>query len=54
MVTQGVPVWISQLVLPFAFALIALRLVWRASPEWAGRAIAALGAVGGLLLGAYP
>ena len=33
-----------------ASALIAMRLAWRASPHWAGRAIAALGIVAGLLL----
>jgi C4-dicarboxylate transporter DctM subunit len=47
-----VPVWISTLVFPFAFGLIALRLVWRASPSHAGRAIAALGIVAGYLLAA--
>jgi tripartite ATP-independent transporter DctM subunit len=46
----GVPVWISDLVLPFSFGLIALRLVWRASPHWIGRAIAALGIVAGIYI----
>ena len=39
----GVPVWLAQLVLPVSFAVIAVRLVWRASPLWAGRALAVLG-----------
>jgi tripartite ATP-independent transporter DctM subunit len=39
----GVPVWVADLALPIGFGLIALRLVWRASPHWPGRAIAALG-----------
>ena len=49
-ITEGVPTWVADLILPIAFALIALRLVWRSSPLWYGRAIAALGIVGGLLL----
>ena len=46
-IASNVPVWVSDLVLPFAFGLIALRLAWRASPHWIGRAIAALGIVAG-------
>jgi tripartite ATP-independent transporter DctM subunit len=46
----GLPVWISDLVLPFAFGLIALRIVWRSSPHWVGRGIAALGILAGLYL----
>ena len=46
----NVPVWISDLVIPFAFGLIAIRLAWKASPIWAGRAIAALGIVAGAYL----
>ena len=50
-IAAGVPVWIAQLVLPLSFAVIALRLVWRASPAWAGRGIAAVGILVGLWLG---
>jgi tripartite ATP-independent transporter DctM subunit len=39
----GIPTWAAQLVLPFGFALIALRLVWRASPRSSGRLFAAVG-----------
>ena len=46
----GVPTWIADLALPIGFALIALRVVWRASPQWAGRALAALGIAAGILL----
>lgn len=46
-IASNVPVWVSDLVLPFAFGLIALRLAWRASPHWIGRALAALGIVAG-------
>jgi tripartite ATP-independent transporter DctM subunit len=38
-----VPAWVAQLVLPIAFALIAARLVWRASRGWTGRALASIG-----------
>lgn len=39
-IAVGVPVWVATTVMPAAFGLIALRLVWRASPHWIGRAIA--------------
>jgi C4-dicarboxylate transporter DctM subunit len=48
--TTGIPTWVADLGLPIGFGLIALRLVWHASPHWAGRAIAALGIVAGILL----
>src|SRR5262245_62150904 len=54
MIAAGVPVWIGQVVLPISFALIALRIVWRASSGWAGRAVAALGLIVGLWLSQYP
>ena len=50
-IAAGFPVWIAQLVLPVSFAVIALRLAWRASPAWAGRGIAAVGILVGLWLG---
>lgn len=50
----GIPTWTAQLVLPVGFALIAARLVWRSSPTWTGRAIAALGIFVGVLLGRAP
>jgi len=53
-IALGVPVWAGQLVLPLAFALIAARLVWRASPAWGGRGFAALGLAAGALLGQFP
>jgi C4-dicarboxylate transporter DctM subunit len=54
MIAAGMPVWFGQLVLPISFALIALRLVWRASPGWPGRAFAALGLLAGLALSQFP
>ena len=38
------------MVLPVAFGLIAARLVWRASPTWIGRGVAALGILAGIWL----
>jgi len=43
----GIPVWVVEIVMPFAFAAIALRLVRRASDRWPGR----LAAVAAILLG---
>src|SRR5262245_1474301 len=54
MIAAGVPVWFGQIVLPISFAVIAFRLVWRASPRWPGRAFAALGLLAGLLLSQFP
>lgn len=53
-VALGIPIWVAELVLPIAFILLALRLAWMASPFWRGRGLAALGLVGGFLLGQYP
>ena len=50
----GVRVWMAQLVLPVAFALIALRLAWHAAPRWPGRLTAALGIAAGLAMGQRP
>jgi tripartite ATP-independent transporter DctM subunit len=49
-VTAGLPTWVADLALPIGFALIAIRLVWRASPSWYGRAVASLGIIAGVLL----
>jgi len=53
-VALGIPIWVAELVLPLAFSILALRLAWMASPLWRGRALAALGLVGGLVLSQYP
>jgi C4-dicarboxylate transporter DctM subunit len=50
----GVPVWVADLAFPIAFGLIALRLVWRAAETWAGRGIAAIGIVAGLVISQRP
>ena len=53
-VAADVPAWIAQLCIPIAFAAIALRLFWHASPLWWAKGIALLGLAGGLWLGQYP
>jgi C4-dicarboxylate transporter, DctM subunit len=50
-VALGIPVWVAQLVIPFAFSLVALRLVWHADEARAGRLIALGGLAAGLALG---
>ena len=50
-IASGVPVWIAVLVLAVSFTAIALRLVWRATPSWGGRALASIGILVGLWLG---
>ena len=49
-IAVGIPTWVADLALPIGFALIAIRLVWRASPVWWGRAIAAIGIVAGVVM----
>jgi tripartite ATP-independent transporter DctM subunit len=51
---EGLDAWMSQVVLPAGFGLIAARLVWRASPKWPGRAIALAGVALGLLVALRP
>ncbi len=51
-VALGIPVWVALTVLPVSFALIALRLAWRASDGWTGRGVALAGMAIGLWLGA--
>lgn len=48
----GLPVWVSELVMPAALALIAVRFALRASPQWRWRALAgvAVAATFGLVL----
>ncbi len=50
----GIPVWVSECVMPLAFALLAVRFAWGASSGWRGRvfAFASLAAV--FALGAVP
>jgi tripartite ATP-independent transporter DctM subunit len=53
-IALGIPVWIADLAFPFAFGLIALRIVLHASPSLALRAIAATGILAGLVIGQWP
>jgi len=50
----GLPVWVAELVMPVCLGLMALRFAWRASPQWPGRTLAALGIPAGLLLVRFP
>src|SRR5688500_4552388 len=45
MIGAGIPAWVAQLALPIAFLLIAVRLVWRAGPQWGHKVLASLGLV---------
>jgi tripartite ATP-independent transporter DctM subunit len=53
-IALGVPVWVADLAFPIAFGLIALRLVWQASPKLTVRAVAALGIVAGVWIKQHP
>src|SRR5262245_17894119 len=50
----GVPVWVSECVMPVAFALLAVRLAWGASTGWRGRATAFLAIAAAFSLGLLP
>jgi tripartite ATP-independent transporter DctM subunit len=41
----GLPVWVSECIMPLCLALIAIRLAWGAADRWPGRAVA-FGAIG--------
>lgn len=38
----GIPVWVVQLVMPFGFAAVAVRLWWHASRSWKGKLLSFL------------
>jgi C4-dicarboxylate transporter, DctM subunit len=46
-IAVNVPVWVSTLAFPIGFALIALRLGFKASSNWVGRSIAAIAIMAG-------
>lgn len=50
----GIPVWVSECVMPVALVLIAVRLAWGASARWWGRAIAFAAIGGAFTLGLAP
>jgi tripartite ATP-independent transporter DctM subunit len=54
MITQTLPIWVAQIVMPVGFLLIGLRLIWRSADSWKGRSMAILGALLGLLLAQFP
>ena len=54
MITESLPVWAAQLVIPVGLVLLAGRLIWRSAGSWMGRTAAIAGATLGLVLGLYP
>jgi tripartite ATP-independent transporter DctM subunit len=53
-VAWGIPVWVVLTVMPAGFALITGRILWHASANATGRALAALGLVVPLAFGLFP
>jgi tripartite ATP-independent transporter DctM subunit len=53
-IAAGVPTWVGQLALPIGFALVALRLAWKAAPHAWGRGLAALGLAVGTWVAWHP
>jgi tripartite ATP-independent transporter DctM subunit len=54
MITESVPIWVAQLVIPVGLFLITLRLIWRSAESWKGRSAAIAGAVIGIVLAQFP
>src|SRR5499427_10806336 len=50
----GLPVWVSECVMPLAFALLAGRMAWGAADGWRGRAVAFAAIAAAFALGAFP
>jgi C4-dicarboxylate transporter DctM subunit len=50
----GMPVWVLELVMPAALALMALRFAWGASVRWPGRVIALCAIPAAFALGLIP
>ena len=50
----GLPVWVSECVMPVSLGLLSLRLAWGASQRWRGRLLAFGSIAAGLALGAIP
>ena len=53
-IALGVPIWVADLAFPVALGLIALRLVWKASPTMTGRAMASAGIAAGAWISTHP
>jgi tripartite ATP-independent transporter DctM subunit len=51
---NGIPEWVSELVMPVALGFMALRFAWRASPGWVGRVLALLAIPAIFALGLAP
>ena len=53
-IALGVPIWAADLAFPIALGLIALRVVWKASPKMAGRTLAGIGVAAGAWISTHP
>ena len=53
-IAANVPAWVGQLALPIGFALIALRLAWRADASWWGKLVGVAGILAGVALIQFP
>ena len=49
-IALGIPVWVTQLIMPFSFAVLAIRIAWRAG-GWTARVLAGVAMAGGVWLG---
>lgn len=50
----GVEEWVAMTVIPAAFAIMAVRIAWRADERWTGRLLAAAGLVAGVVIAQAP
>jgi tripartite ATP-independent transporter DctM subunit len=50
----GLPVWISECIMPVTLALLAIRIAWGAADGWRGRVVAFAAVGGALALGLVP
>jgi tripartite ATP-independent transporter DctM subunit len=51
MLSIGIPIWVSEIIMPLALAVMAVKFALLASPEWRGRLVALLAIPLGLALG---
>jgi len=50
----GLPMWISEIIMPASLSVMALLFVWNASPKWWGRGVALACVGGAFLIGLVP
>ncbi len=54
LVAYQIPIWAVQLIMPVGFAVIGLRMLWKASPRWGGRLAAFVLTAGIAAIGLHP